>query len=76
MRSMILLSASLALTACATSVPPSSQARTSSRPVAVECTAPPCRIGANGTKLTGLAVELSAGIRTIALPSGELVPVS
>ena len=75
MRSIMLLSASLALTACGASIAPSAQPRTRSQPVAEECVQPPCRIGANGTRLTGLAVDLSAGIRTITLPSGELLPL-
>lgn len=73
MRFTILLSASLAVTACTTSVPAPSRPRA---PVGIDgdqCGQAPCRIGANGTRVTGLVVDLPGGVRAIVLPSGERI---
>jgi len=75
MKSMIMLSASLALAACGASTAPSAHPRAPSQPVAVECAEPHCRIGSNGPRLSGLAVELPIAIRAITLPSAELIPL-
>lgn len=69
----ILLAASLALGACTTSITPPAQPRTPAPITAVQCVQVDCRIGSNGTRLTGLAVDVAGGVRAITLPSGEVV---
>jgi hypothetical protein len=73
MRPALLLAASLAASACATAVTPPIQPHTPRPITAVQCVQVDCRIGSNGTRLTGLAVGLAGAIRTIALSSGEVV---
>jgi hypothetical protein len=64
----------LAVAACASSSPPSHSAKLPAS-IVQECVAPPCRIGANGTQLTGLAVELAPGVHAVALSSGQTIPL-
>lgn len=73
MKLTILLSASLAVAACTTAVQAPSRPRA---PVGIDgdlCGQAPCRIGANGTRVTGLAVDLAGGVGAITLPSGESI---
>lgn len=67
------LAASLATSACATAIAPPTQPHTPKPISAVQCVQVDCRIGSNGTRLTGLAVDLAGAIRTITLSSGEVV---